>query len=248
MKQSHQGDENNDHDEKKVESSEPSKYRMVALDLDGTLLGPDHQLSSATIEYMRYLHDKGFIISIATGRSAACTFDQVAHLNLSFPGSKWFSHNGIPVVCSNGARGVHVQPIVSEHPPQQQSSEKDLGKDYPGNVVQHQSPYAGPVDLRGTDMFHEPILASVAQKVIQYAVDMGHLVQYYVGHDIYANPTTESQYKLCHRYTDLTGKKQVFCDNSFKEAMQLGPPSKVSTAGSSTLTQFERKRYMHECI
>jgi len=45
------------------------KYRMVALDLDGTLLGPDHLISEASVDYLRSLHKKGFIVSIATGRS-----------------------------------------------------------------------------------------------------------------------------------------------------------------------------------
>ena len=44
------------------------KYRMVALDLDGTLLGHEKRVSDATVEHLRKLHDKGFIVSIATGR------------------------------------------------------------------------------------------------------------------------------------------------------------------------------------
>lgn len=79
------------------------KFRMVALDLDGTLLRSNHQISNETCEYLRYLDKKGFTVIIATGR-AACTVDEhVVKLNLPHP---------LPLVCSNGARGLmcSVQP------------------------------------------------------------------------------------------------------------------------------------------
>lgn len=49
-------------------SPEEKKYRMVALDLDGTLLNSKHELTDATAAYLRRLHDKGIIVAIATGR------------------------------------------------------------------------------------------------------------------------------------------------------------------------------------
>ena len=51
-----------------MESGVGPKYRMVALDLDGTLLQPDHTVSNETVDYLRALHDKGLTIAIATGR------------------------------------------------------------------------------------------------------------------------------------------------------------------------------------
>ena len=51
-----------------MESGAGQKYRMVALDLDGTLLQPDHTVSNETVDYLRALHNKGLIIAIATGR------------------------------------------------------------------------------------------------------------------------------------------------------------------------------------
>lgn len=44
------------------------RFRMVALDMDGTLLGPDHKITDATVSYLRELHVKGFLVAIATGR------------------------------------------------------------------------------------------------------------------------------------------------------------------------------------
>jgi Cof subfamily protein (haloacid dehalogenase superfamily) len=76
-----------------------TKYRMVALDLDGTLLGPDHQLADVQAQYLRSLHARGFTVCFATGRAAPSVYQHVQKLNLPEP---------IPVVCSNGARGLRV--------------------------------------------------------------------------------------------------------------------------------------------
>mmetsp|Transcript_12905 Transcript_12905/g.30473 ORF Transcript_12905/g.30473 Transcript_12905/m.30473 type:complete len:347 (+) Transcript_12905:8-1048(+) len=76
------------------ESSVP--YRMVALDLDGTLLQSNHQLAHIQAEYLRNLYKSGFRICIATGRAAPSVYNIVKKLALPDP---------IPVVCSNGARG-----------------------------------------------------------------------------------------------------------------------------------------------
>jgi hypothetical protein len=43
-------------------------FRMVALDLDGTLLNSKHELNEEVASYLRRLHEKGVIIAIATGR------------------------------------------------------------------------------------------------------------------------------------------------------------------------------------
>mmetsp|Transcript_22856 Transcript_22856/g.48613 ORF Transcript_22856/g.48613 Transcript_22856/m.48613 type:complete len:328 (-) Transcript_22856:53-1036(-) len=72
-------------------------FRMVALDLDGTLLQSDHQLANKQAEYLRDLRKSGFRICIATGRAAPSVYDIVKKLALPDP---------TPVVCSNGARGL----------------------------------------------------------------------------------------------------------------------------------------------
>lgn len=76
-----------------------TKYQMVALDLDGTLLGLDHQLADIQAQYLRSLHARGFTVCIATGRAAPSVYQHVQKLNLPEP---------IPVVCSNGARGLRI--------------------------------------------------------------------------------------------------------------------------------------------
>lgn len=75
------------------------KYRMVALDLDGTLLNSKHQISDVQVEYLQSLYRRGFTVCIATGRAAPSVYEHVQKLNLPDP---------IPVVCSNGARGFRI--------------------------------------------------------------------------------------------------------------------------------------------
>mmetsp|Transcript_501 Transcript_501/g.750 ORF Transcript_501/g.750 Transcript_501/m.750 type:complete len:311 (+) Transcript_501:78-1010(+) len=99
-----------------------TKFRMAALDLDGTLLQSNHKLSNKTCEYLQYLDRKGFTIIIATGR-AACTVDEhVAKLNLPHP---------LPVVCSNGARGL----MCSVQSDQTISYEEVFYKPVPQNIA-----------------------------------------------------------------------------------------------------------------
>ncbi len=80
---------------------------IVASDLDGTLLAPDHKLSTFTKKTLKDLHDKGFTFIFATGRH---------HVDVA--GIREIA--GIPayMITSNGAR-VHVflhklTPILSK--------------------------------------------------------------------------------------------------------------------------------------
>ena len=77
------------------------KFKMVALDLDGTLLSNNHQLSTEQAAYLRHLHDNGITICFATGRSIPSVYEHITTLNLPVP---------LPVVCSNGSRGLHCKP------------------------------------------------------------------------------------------------------------------------------------------
>lgn len=51
-------------------TAEPSflPYHIVASDLDGTLLAPDHKISETTKRTLKTLHDRGYIFIFATGR------------------------------------------------------------------------------------------------------------------------------------------------------------------------------------
>ncbi|CAJ1955719.1 unnamed protein product [Cylindrotheca closterium] len=83
------------------------RYRMVALDLDGTLLSSNGTLADVQAEYLRGLSEKGFILCLATGRSARRTYDHAAKLQIP----------RLPIVCNNGARGLVWSPGKSEDDP-----------------------------------------------------------------------------------------------------------------------------------
>lgn len=71
------------------------KYKIIASDLDGTLLTPDHKIAPYTRDIVKRLHQQGTIFVIATGRH---------HIDVG----DFRDHLGIPVymITSNGAR-VH---------------------------------------------------------------------------------------------------------------------------------------------
>lgn len=70
--------------------------RAVALDMDGTLLGPDHQISPFTIEVLNTLMDQGVSCIIATGRSL-----KVLEGSGQLPQRMY-------AVCLNGAQLAHL--------------------------------------------------------------------------------------------------------------------------------------------
>ena len=49
----------------------PSEIRLVATDLDGTLLRPDKTISDRTVEAIRRAHEAGLQVVAATGRYPA---------------------------------------------------------------------------------------------------------------------------------------------------------------------------------
>lgn len=90
---------------KPLESTAPRQYRMVALDLDGTLLQSSHKMADVQADYLRNLYHQGIAVCIATGRAAPSVYEHVQKLALPTP---------IPVVCSNGARGMRIDASTLE--------------------------------------------------------------------------------------------------------------------------------------
>lgn len=70
--------------------------RMVALDMDGTLLNANHELSADSLSTLRSLSSRGITIALCSGRSTAAIHDHAEKLALSKP---------MPVVAFNGAAG-----------------------------------------------------------------------------------------------------------------------------------------------
>jgi len=69
-------------------------YRLCAIDLDDTLLGPDHQISARNARAVRAAVAKGVIVLIASGRMHAATLRFVDQLGLDTP---VISYNGAMV-------------------------------------------------------------------------------------------------------------------------------------------------------
>lgn len=87
-----------------VANKKNETYRMVALDLDGTLLQSNREISTEQADYLKCLQERGFIVCIATGRAATGVYQHVKKLGI----------DNIPVVCSNGARGFHCSSTTLE--------------------------------------------------------------------------------------------------------------------------------------
>ena len=68
--------------------------KLVAFDLDGTLLNPEHRLTQPTLDKLRELDGLGVSIVFATGRSAPAVYEHVAALGIQ---------STLPCVLYNGA-------------------------------------------------------------------------------------------------------------------------------------------------
>lgn len=94
-----------------------TKFKMCALDLDGTLLGSDHQLSAATIEKVRELSAKGVIIALATGRSGPAVYDHVEALGLGVDIPAVIYNGGVIMNFKAGTRAVDAKPMLVKSVP-----------------------------------------------------------------------------------------------------------------------------------
>ena len=71
------------------------KYRLIALDVDGTLLNDEHELTERTIETIQEVHDQGCHIVLCTGRAPASTLPILGQLGLE---GTMITHNGAATV------------------------------------------------------------------------------------------------------------------------------------------------------
>jgi len=82
--------------------------KLLALDLDGTLLGPDYRLVPESREAVRAALDRGVRVMLATGRFYAPTAEVAGELGLPVG----------PIIAENGAK-VYEYPtgkVLTEHP------------------------------------------------------------------------------------------------------------------------------------
>jgi len=62
-----------------------TKYKMLAVDLDGTLLTDNKEILEKTVEKIRKMIDLGFIFTFATGRSKKGVMELVKKIGINIP-------------------------------------------------------------------------------------------------------------------------------------------------------------------
>jgi len=88
---------------------EPLKYRIIALDVDGTLLNDDHALTPRVRESVRAASRKGAEIVLCTGRGSTSALSVLDELGLA---GTLITHNGASIVDSV-SRGVLFEQAIS---------------------------------------------------------------------------------------------------------------------------------------
>lgn len=81
------------------------RYKLIALDVDGTLITDDHRLDRETKEAVRAVHEQGARIVLCTGRGAVSTLPILEELGLD---GVVITHNGGATVLSQERRVLHT--------------------------------------------------------------------------------------------------------------------------------------------
>lgn len=86
-------------------------YRLVALDVDGTLLTSDHRLAPETVTAIHAAQDHGAYICLATGKLLESVVPLVRELRLRGP---QITCNGAAVMDASSRRSLGVWPLPSQ--------------------------------------------------------------------------------------------------------------------------------------
>lgn len=87
------------------------KYRLIALDVDGTLLNDDHELTPRVRNAVRAASEQGVEIVLATGRGTTSALPVLAELGLK---GTLITHNGASVVDSQTREVLYDTQISHE--------------------------------------------------------------------------------------------------------------------------------------
>ncbi len=172
---------------------------MIATDLDGTLLGPDGEVSARTCAAIAAAHAAGIVVVAATGRSRLTAIDKLA----GCPDIDW-------VVCSNGAmvwdrtsdtmhlhRSIHGRDAVAlvdglrDHPDELGFAWETVdGFGYDEVFMSHRrvdaaSLVVGDVSMPGPD-------DQVTKLLISHRELLGHDLQRHLSDHLYAGVTVSS--------------------------------------------------------
>ena len=89
----------------------PTQYDLLALDVDGTLIGEDHELSLRLRLALDLAHERGTHIVLCTGRPLAATLPLWESLHLATPPVVF---NGALVPALDGGEPLVCQPLPGE--------------------------------------------------------------------------------------------------------------------------------------
>lgn len=85
--------------------------RLVALDIDGTLVGPDHLVPPRTAATIRAALDRGVVVALVTGRMPAFALPLARELGITAP---LVAHHGAAIVLPAGDRVLQHTPLAPE--------------------------------------------------------------------------------------------------------------------------------------
>ncbi|UFU03346.1 Cof-type HAD-IIB family hydrolase [Ruania suaedae] len=151
--------------------------RLVALDIDGTILGHDQSLTATVIDAVRGLRDSGAHVVLSTGRSIQAVLPVAQALGIA---DAW-------AVCSNGAvtvrlteGGFEIEDVVTfdpeptlrllrEHLPEGIFAVEDLGRGFLLSAPFPEGELTGELRVVG----FEELCATPASRVTLRAPDLG---------------------------------------------------------------------------
>lgn len=84
--------------------------KLIAVDLDGTLLRTDSTISTASVEFLQNVSEAGHFVTVATGRSWASSLPYVRQLGIRNP---YIVHNGAWIT-DTMAKTIRLDAIASD--------------------------------------------------------------------------------------------------------------------------------------
>lgn len=89
-----------------------NKYKLICLDLDGTLLNSKHRISEISINVLQQAERSGMKIAIATGRAA---YDAIDHGKMISKNSYYIGANGAIVGSNQNGRIIGEKVLTPRH-------------------------------------------------------------------------------------------------------------------------------------
>ena len=96
----------------------PAHWRILAVDLDGTLIGWNHKINDRDLEALRRARTAGFHVALCTGRNAKECAGIISALNFPAPTGPGVFVNGAMIADMATGQTLHAQilpfPLVEE--------------------------------------------------------------------------------------------------------------------------------------